>query len=116
MWVVIYGKGKEKQEWIDAAVKKLGGSVRVFLEPSTGPIGNLLVSLMKSQKPPHSRCLKFLLIADKYYQVYEQILPLLDSGINVVCSWRFVWKGEDQPTVSFFCPTDEKEFKEWLNG
>ena len=113
-WIVIYGKGPGKDLWVSKAEEKLGNPVRLFYEPSSGPVGSTFRRLMKRDRRPHSKCLKFLLISDKYYQVYEQILPLLDSDVNVVCSWKFVWKGEDKPNAEFFYPDDEGKFEEWL--
>ncbi len=73
-------------------VKTLGNAGKKALltaEPTNGPVGKLIRTLIRAKKPLDHHCLQLLFCADRAQHMAEVIQPALQQGRIVVCD-RYV--------------------------
>lgn len=80
------GCGKSTQiEMLEKKMKEHGMAVHLTREPSDGEIGLFTRSVVDMEKDFPPETLIYLFLADRIDHIKNEMLPMLEKGINVIC-------------------------------
>ena len=100
------GKSTQAAALADFMKNTLGQKVYETSEPTASMIGGLIRSQIAGDWKSSNECLQLLFSADRLYHLEKEILPMLKSGIHVICDRYFF------STVAYGGATGGN--KEWL--
>jgi dTMP kinase len=84
------GSGQSTQaDLLFRYLKNSGKKVYLTAEPTTFLIGGLIKSQLSGEWKSSPECLQLLFTADRAYHLEKEIIPLLEKGVNVICT-RYV--------------------------
>jgi dTMP kinase len=84
------GSGQSTQaDLLFKYLKKEGKKVYLTAEPTIFLIGGLIKSQLAGEWKSSPECLQLLFTADRAYHLEKEIIPLLEKGVNVICT-RYV--------------------------
>lgn len=101
------GSGQSTQsDLLFKYLKNQGQKVYLTAEPTTFLIGGLIKSQLAGEWKSSAECLQLLFTADRAYHLEKEIIPLLEKGVNVICT-RYILS-----TLAY--GSIEIEDREWL--